>query len=50
VGEEGRQAGVGVSRGVRTVGDELFGCTKLGVGSMGSEGSQSDLSAAAQRR
>jgi hypothetical protein len=32
MGEEGRQAGVGVTGGVRTVGEEVLGGAKHGVG------------------
>jgi hypothetical protein len=48
VGEEGQQVRVGVAGGVRMVGEDVLGGTKLEVGSRGSEGSRRDLSIVAQ--
>jgi hypothetical protein len=48
VGEEGQQVRVGVAGGVRMVGEEVLGGTKLEVGSRGSQGSRRDLSIVAQ--
>jgi hypothetical protein len=48
-GTEPRQAGVGVTGGVRVVGEEVLGGTMLGVGSRWSERGWSELSTVAQR-
>jgi hypothetical protein len=49
-GEGRRQAGVGVTGGVRAVREEVLSATMLGVGSRWSERGRSGLSAVAQRR
>jgi hypothetical protein len=50
VGKKRQQARVGVTGGVRAVGEEVLGDAMLGVGSRRSEEGWSGLSMAAQQR